>query len=64
VGGARWEARGGRREVRFYSETYVHVNLRKPVQSHDERRRYYSKLLFRPGLRVQLRADDIQVRGA
>jgi ketosteroid isomerase-like protein len=51
------------RIMRFYGETYVDVNLRHPVQTNAERREYYSRIMRRPGLRIQVRTDDILIKG-
>jgi ketosteroid isomerase-like protein len=40
------------------------VNLRRPVQSHAERREYFSRLLQRSGVRIDVRPDDIAIDGA
>jgi ketosteroid isomerase-like protein len=51
------------RIMRFYGPAYVDVNLRNPVQTWDERREYYAKVMKRPGIRLSVRPDDILVRG-
>ena len=51
------------RLMRFYGDTYVDVNLRKPVQSRGERREYYARVMARPGIHVKVEPDDILVRG-
>jgi ketosteroid isomerase-like protein len=51
------------RIMRFYGDTYVDVNLRQPVQSKSERRDYYATVMARPGIHVNLHADDILIRG-
>ena len=51
------------RIMRFYADTYVDVNLRQPVQTRAERREYYLKVMARPGLRLEVRPDDIVIRG-
>ena len=49
--------------MRFYGEEYVDINLREPVQSHAERRAYYSRLVQRGGMRLDVHPDDIVVEG-
>lgn len=51
------------RIMRFYADTYVDVNLRNPVQTWSERREYYARVMARPGIHVNVRPDDILVRG-
>jgi ketosteroid isomerase-like protein len=51
------------RLMRFYGPTYVDVNLRQPVQSHEERREYFRHVM-RSGLQVQVHPDEIVVDGA
>ena len=51
------------RIIRFYGDTYVDVNLRNPVQSKAERREYYAKAMQRPGIRLNVKPDDILIRG-
>jgi len=51
------------RIMRFYGDTYVDVNLRNPVQTWAERREYYAQVMARPGIHLQVRPDDILVRG-
>jgi ketosteroid isomerase-like protein len=51
------------RIMRFYADTYVDVNLRHPVQTRSERREYYAKVMARPGLRLEVRPDEVMVRG-
>jgi ketosteroid isomerase-like protein len=51
------------RIMRFYGDTYVDVNLRNPVQTRAERREYYQNVMARPGIHVNVRPDDIVVRG-
>lgn len=51
------------RIMRFYGDTYVDVNLRNPVQSWSERREYYSQVIRKGGFRVQVRPDEILIRG-
>lgn len=50
------------RIMQYYGDSYVDVNLRSPVQSHDERRVYYAKLIT-SGLRVRVVPDEIKVHG-
>lgn len=50
------------RIMRFYGPTYVDVNLREPVQTHEQRREYYRHVIGR-GLRVQAHPDEIVVEG-
>ena len=49
--------------MRFYGDTYVDVNLRQPVQSFEERRAYFSRVLQR-GLRIDVHPDEILIDGA
>ena len=51
------------RIMRFYGETYVDINLRNPVQSWKERREYYSQVIRKGGFHVQVRPDEILIRG-
>jgi ketosteroid isomerase-like protein len=51
------------RIMRFYDDTYIDVNLRKPVQAKAERREYYAKVMARPGIHVQVQPDAIMLRG-
>lgn len=51
------------RIMRFYSDTYVDVNLRNPVQTRAERREYYARVMARPGIHITVRPDDILIRG-
>lgn len=51
------------RIMRFYGDTYVDVNLRRPVQTHAERREYYASVMKRPGFRLQVRTDDVRIEG-
>ena len=51
------------RIMRFYGDTYVDVNLRHPVQTWPERREYYARVMARPGIHVNVRPDDILIRG-
>src|SRR5713101_92960 len=51
------------RIMRFYADTYVDVNLRNPVQTRAERREYYAKVMTRPGIHLNVRPDDILIRG-
>ena len=50
------------RLMQYYGDTYVDVNLRSPVQSHADRRRYYADLMRR-GVRIRARSDEIVVEG-
>lgn len=50
------------RLMRFYGSSYVDINLRGPVQSHEERRAYYAQVM-RKGVRVRVHPDEIVVRG-
>jgi ketosteroid isomerase-like protein len=50
------------RIMRFYGDVYVDVNLRNPVQSKEERRKYYEQVMRR-GLRVKVRPDEIRFEG-
>ena len=51
------------RIMRFYGDRYVDVNLRSPVQTKAERRAYYAKVMARPGIRLEVRPDEILIRG-
>ena len=51
------------RIMRFYGDTYVDVNLRNPVQTRAERREYYAQVMARPGIHLNVRPDDILIRG-
>ncbi len=51
------------RIMRFYGDTYVDINLRNPVQSWQERRKYYAQVIQRGGFRVQVHPDEILIRG-
>ena len=51
------------RIMRFYGDTYVDINLRNPVQSWEERREYYSRVIRKGGFRVQVHPDEILIRG-
>jgi len=50
------------RLMQFYADTYVDQNLRNPVQSWAERRRYYAQVMQR-GIRVTVEPDEILVEG-
>jgi ketosteroid isomerase-like protein len=52
------------RMMRFYGPSYVDVNLRTPVQSHEERKAYYATLLRRGEFSVRVHPDEIVVCGA
>jgi ketosteroid isomerase-like protein len=51
------------RIMRSYADTYVDVNLRNPVQTKAERREYYAQVMARPGIHLNVRPDDILIRG-
>jgi ketosteroid isomerase-like protein len=51
------------RIMRFYGDTYVDINLRNPVQSWQERRKYYAHVIRNGGFRVQVQPDEILIRG-
>jgi ketosteroid isomerase-like protein len=51
------------RIMRFYGDTYVDINLRDPVQSWQERREYYCQVMRSGEIRVQVRPDEILIRG-
>ncbi len=51
------------RIMRFYGDTYVDINLRNPVQSWHERRKYYAQVIQNDGFRVQVQPDEILIRG-
>ena len=50
------------RIMRFYDDTYVDVNLRRPVQTWEERRAYYAQVI-RKGVRVDVQPDEVLVEG-
>lgn len=50
------------RIMQYYGDQYVDVNLRKPVQSHEERRAYYLKVMS-SGMRINVVPDEIRVLG-
>jgi ketosteroid isomerase-like protein len=50
------------RIMRFYGDTYVDINLRNPVQTNQERREYYARVIRR-GLSINVKPDDIVIRG-
>jgi ketosteroid isomerase-like protein len=49
--------------MRFYGDSYVDVNLRRPVQSFSERRAYFARLMQRGGTRIDVTPDEILVEG-
>lgn len=51
------------RIMRFYGDTYVDVNLRRPVQSKAERSVYYRRVIERRGLHIEVVPDEIWVEG-
>lgn len=51
------------RIMHFYGDTYVDVNLRNPVQTKAERRQYYAQVMARPGIHLNVRPDDVLIRG-
>jgi ketosteroid isomerase-like protein len=51
------------RLMRFYGNSYVDVNLRQPVQSHEERKEYYTQVIRRLAGRIQVHPDEIVVHG-
>jgi ketosteroid isomerase-like protein len=51
------------RIMRFYGDTYVDVNLRDSVQTKAERREYYAQVMARPGIHLNVRPDDVLIRG-
>jgi ketosteroid isomerase-like protein len=51
------------RIMRFYGDSYVDINLRNPVQSRQERREYYAQVIRKGGFKVQVRPDEILIRG-
>lgn len=50
------------RLMRFYGDVYVDVNLRNPVQTREERRRYYQQVMLK-GIKVDVQPDEIYVEG-
>jgi ketosteroid isomerase-like protein len=58
-----FNSRDVERIMRFYGETYVDVNLRNPVQTKAERREYYTRVMQRPGIRLNVQPEDILIRG-
>ena len=51
------------RIMRFYGDSYVDINLRNPVQSRQERREYYTQVIRKGGFKVQVRPEEILIRG-
>ena len=51
------------RIMQFYGDCYVDVNLRDPVQTKDQRREYYAKVMTRRGIHLRVHPDDIMIRG-
>jgi ketosteroid isomerase-like protein len=51
------------RIMRFYGDSYVDINLRNPVQSRQERREYYTQVILKGGFKVQVRPEEILIRG-
>ena len=51
------------RIMRFYGDSYVDINLRNPVQSRQERREYYTQVIRKGGFNVQVRPEEILIRG-
>jgi ketosteroid isomerase-like protein len=51
------------RIMRFYGDSYVDINLRHPVQSWQERREYYAQVIRKGGFKVQVRPEEILIRG-
>jgi ketosteroid isomerase-like protein len=51
------------RIMRFYGDSYVDINLRNPVQSWQERREYYAQVIRRGGFQVQVKPEEILIRG-
>ena len=51
------------RLMKFYGVSYVDINLRQPVQSHEERKQYYKHAIRERGLRVHVYPDEIMVHG-
>ena len=51
------------RIMHFYGDSYVDINLRKPVQSWQERREYYAQVIRRGGFHVQVQPEGILIRG-
>jgi ketosteroid isomerase-like protein len=51
------------RLMRFYADRYVDVNLRNPVQTHEERKAYYLHVMKTRNLRAEVRPADIIVEG-
>jgi len=51
------------RIMRFYGDFYVDINLRNPVQSRQERRDYYTQVIRKGGFKVQVRPEEILIRG-
>jgi len=51
------------RLMRFYAERYVDVNLRIPVQTHEQRKAYYLHVMKSRGIRLDVRPDEIIVEG-
>lgn len=51
------------RLMRFYADRYVDVNLRNPVQTHEQRKAYYLHVMKTRKIRLDVRPDDIVVEG-
>ena len=51
------------RIMRFYGDSYVDINLRNPVQSWQERREYYAHVIRRGDFQVQVKPEEILIRG-
>lgn len=49
------------RIMHFYDDTYVDVNLRRPVQTKQERRAYFAQVMRRAGIRIDVQPDEIRV---
>jgi len=51
------------RIMRFYGASYVDVNLRNPVQTREERRKYYLSVMKKRGIKILVHPDEILVEG-
>jgi len=50
------------RLMQFYGDTYLDINLRTPVQTHDERRAYFDAVM-RSSTRIAVHPDEVVVEG-
>jgi len=50
--------------MRFYADTYVDVNLRRPLQTKAERRKYYADVIRERGIQIDVRTQEVMVEGS